>query len=163
MSATRIDEIDIKILKALMRNLREKQKDIAKDCDISTTAVANRIEKLKKNGVIKGATFIPNFSKMGYTVAGVLIAKILNGNHLKIVQAIKEYASTKNNLILTFCNYGMGNYDLLVAVLMKNTKALDEIVRFVGGLQDVGKVVTHLFLGEGEIMLENLVIEPIGS
>jgi DNA-binding Lrp family transcriptional regulator len=51
-STFEIDETDVKILQALIRNDRSKLKEIAIECRLSSTAVKNRIDRMKKNGLI---------------------------------------------------------------------------------------------------------------
>jgi DNA-binding Lrp family transcriptional regulator len=41
----KIDELDGKILRVIMKDSRKKISDIARDCKISSTAVIKRIEK----------------------------------------------------------------------------------------------------------------------
>lgn len=49
-----IDYVDNKIIKLLQNNARMSYSDIASEIGLSRTAVTTRIEKLEKNGVIKG-------------------------------------------------------------------------------------------------------------
>ena len=51
-STFEIDETDVKILQALIRDARSKLKDIAIKCRLSSTAVKNRIDRMKKSGLI---------------------------------------------------------------------------------------------------------------
>lgn len=65
-----IDEIDSKILHILIQDARTSLKDIAKECGISSVSVLNRIKRLKKLGVITGATLIPSVSIIGFNIIG---------------------------------------------------------------------------------------------
>jgi DNA-binding Lrp family transcriptional regulator len=49
-----IDEVDLKIIQALMKNARADFKDIAAAVGVSDRTVARRIERLEKRGVIRG-------------------------------------------------------------------------------------------------------------
>ncbi len=49
-----IDYVDNKIIRLLQNNARMSYSDIASEIGLSRTAVTTRIEKLEKNGVIKG-------------------------------------------------------------------------------------------------------------
>ena len=51
-STFEIDETDVKILQALIRDDRSKLKEIAIECRLSSTAVKNRIDIMKKSGLI---------------------------------------------------------------------------------------------------------------
>ncbi len=54
MARFEIDDIDLKIIQALMKNARADFKDIAKAVGVSDRTVARRIERLEKNKVIRG-------------------------------------------------------------------------------------------------------------
>ncbi|MCL4381977.1 Lrp/AsnC family transcriptional regulator [Candidatus Marsarchaeota archaeon] len=47
-----LDKIDLKIMNILENNSRISIKNIAKECNLNQGTIRNRIEKLKKNGVI---------------------------------------------------------------------------------------------------------------
>jgi Lrp/AsnC family transcriptional regulator for asnA, asnC and gidA len=49
-----LDKIDLKIMNILENNSRISIKNIAKECNLNQGTIRNRIEKLKKNGVILG-------------------------------------------------------------------------------------------------------------
>jgi DNA-binding Lrp family transcriptional regulator len=54
------DEIDGKILRALIRDAHTKLKEIADDCGLSSSAIVKRIKRLKGIGVIVGTTVLPH-------------------------------------------------------------------------------------------------------
>ena len=66
-SEVKLDEIDVKILSALIRDARTKLKEIAKECGLSSAAVFKRIKQLKSIGVIVGTTLYPDARQFGYT------------------------------------------------------------------------------------------------
>ncbi|MCL5949500.1 MAG: AsnC family transcriptional regulator, partial [Candidatus Bathyarchaeota archaeon] len=51
-----IDKIDDQIIRLLLKDARLNLKEIAKQSHISSVSVLNRINRLKKLGVITGAT-----------------------------------------------------------------------------------------------------------
>ena len=67
-STFEIDETDVKILKALIRDSRSKLKDIANECRLSSTAVKNRIDKMKKKGLIYKFVMNINMEFFGYKI-----------------------------------------------------------------------------------------------
>ena len=62
----RMDETDSKILWALINDARSKLTSIAKDCKLSSTAIKNRIDRLKNGGVIVNAALSINMASFGY-------------------------------------------------------------------------------------------------
>src|SRR3972149_525574 len=51
-----IDRIDDQIMHLLLKDARLTLKEIAKECGVSTVSILNRINRLKKLGIITGAT-----------------------------------------------------------------------------------------------------------
>ena len=49
-----MDKIDRKIVNILQTNARASLKDLSKECFISSPAIAARISKLERSGIIKG-------------------------------------------------------------------------------------------------------------
>lgn len=62
----KIDEIDVKILKALIKDARTSFAEIARDCGVSTSAIVKRFYRLKKEGVIAGTSLMVDIEKFGY-------------------------------------------------------------------------------------------------
>ncbi len=62
----KIDEIDARILKNLLKEARTTFTDIAAECGISVSAVRVRFERLKKEKVITGEIMQVNPKAIGY-------------------------------------------------------------------------------------------------
>lgn len=154
-----IDELDVKVLKALIRDARKSLKDIAKDCGISATAVAKRIDNLKKQGVIKGTKLILGYEKAPIIVA-LITARAKFAHKSEIIESIKSNIATK--YVLNICDQGIGNFDVVIGVLAKKKQEIDEILRFIRGLQGIERVYLSAFLNEPQFTLENLVLQPTG-
>ena len=69
VSQVKIDEIDVKILKALLEDARTNFADIARDCGVSTTSIVKRFYNLKRCGIIAGTSIRVDLNKMGYNLA----------------------------------------------------------------------------------------------
>ena len=54
MALDKLDRTDIKLIKLLQDNARYSLKYLAEQVCLSTPAVSSRIDKLEKNGYIKG-------------------------------------------------------------------------------------------------------------
>ncbi len=65
MKTPKIDELDLKIIKILQEDVRTSFQDISNEIGISISDLSFRYKKLCKAGVIKGATILPDFSKIG--------------------------------------------------------------------------------------------------
>jgi DNA-binding Lrp family transcriptional regulator len=85
-----VDEIDIKIMKCLLRNARTSFAEIAEECKVSTATIKNRYNQLKKAGIIKGSTVVLDLAYFG--IEGDAYLQI-NVNYRQINQFIRD---TKN-------------------------------------------------------------------
>jgi DNA-binding Lrp family transcriptional regulator len=62
----KIDEIDIRILRALLNNARTSFATIAKDCGFSVTSIRNRFNDMVKSGIVTGSISQINPKSLGY-------------------------------------------------------------------------------------------------
>lgn len=76
-SKTRIDELDITIIKELLKDSRKSFPEIAKQCKVSTATINNRFNDLKKAGIIKGSSVIVNLSHYGVQCDGNIFLNIV--------------------------------------------------------------------------------------
>ena len=58
-----IDDVDRKILQTLLKDARSKMVNIAKHCGVSVTTIKNRIERLKKTGIIVKEEMMQNLQE----------------------------------------------------------------------------------------------------
>ena len=63
-----MDKIDRKIINSLQKNARASLKDLSKECFISSPAIAARINKLEKSGIINGYHSSIDIEKIGFHV-----------------------------------------------------------------------------------------------
>lgn len=118
-----MDKIDVKILTALQRNARTSTTGIASELKISNVATQQRIEKLKKSGVIKGYTAVLDHELLGYkTVAyiGIFLEKAKDyttvlGKLDKIPQIVEAHFTT-------------GNYSIFAKIIAQDNKHLMSIL-----------------------------------
>lgn len=95
----KIDEIDVKILKALLKDPRTSFAEIAEDCGMSTNAIRMRFKQLKEEGVIQGAIMQLNPKSLGYDCIA----------YLRIQAHINEEANVRDFLKKIPCIFGLAN------------------------------------------------------
>jgi Lrp/AsnC family transcriptional regulator, leucine-responsive regulatory protein len=66
-----MDELDLFIVKKLMKNARLSYSDLAHETDLTITAVHKRVQKLLENGTIKGFIARPNIATLKGIMVGV--------------------------------------------------------------------------------------------
>lgn len=73
--AVELDELDLRIVDALLRDGRTPAAQIAEQIGLSRPAVADRIEKLERHGVIRGTTAVVEPRKIGKEITAFVAAR----------------------------------------------------------------------------------------
>lgn len=73
--AVELDELDLRIVDALLRDGRTPAAQIAEQIGLSRPAVADRIEKLERQGVIRGTTAVVQPGALGRDVTAFVAAR----------------------------------------------------------------------------------------
>jgi DNA-binding Lrp family transcriptional regulator len=81
----KIDELDKEILGVLQSNSRLSLRKIAQLLEVSTTTVSDRVEKLKKSGVIKRFTVQIDPDELGLHCSLLVLIEVAPGNDMERV------------------------------------------------------------------------------
>ena len=130
-----LDAIDEKILELLQDNARTSIKDIASQVFLSSPAVTARIERLERNGVIRGYHAQINSDALGYRI------KAFISLDLDPIQKDDFYPFIQRMPNVIECNCITGEYSMLIEVGFYNT---DELDHFINKLQHFGKTKTQI-------------------
>ena len=151
-----LDEIDVKILNALIRDARTKMKKIAKDCCVSSNAIVKRIKHLKSIRVIVGTALFCDLLKFGYTNVANIGINLDYDQETEIAKLIRGRA--KANLIEF--SPSIGKYDLCAVILAKSLQELDSITQAIRKHPGVKRVAVNIWVSEPYFILENLDLQP---
>lgn len=88
-----MDKIDRKIINLLQKNARASLKELSKECFISSPAIAARINKLERNGIITGYHTSVNMEKINF--------------HVKAFIQVQLEPRQNKNFTLTFNKFPM--------------------------------------------------------
>jgi len=120
-----LDKKDIKIMKILMRNGREKVTRIAKEINLTVDAKNKRIKKMVERGVFIFGIFVYP-QKIGYNITTDNLVKLHNFNqedYDKFIEYLEKHPRVTTLLTIS------GDYDLNIVIMAKNTVELDEICK----------------------------------
>ncbi|MDD3471138.1 MAG: AsnC family transcriptional regulator [Bacteroidales bacterium] len=134
-----LDELDEKILRAIVENARTPFLEIARECNVSGAAIHQRVQKLTNLGVIKGSEFLVDAEKLGYETCafvGLFLTSPSTFDH--VVQELEKIPEVVE------CYYTTGQYDLLIKVFAKNNKDLLRIIH--NELQPLGLARTETLI-----------------
>ena len=114
------DNIDTRILKALQRNGRLQNNELAKEIGLSNSACLRRVNLLEESGVIDGYTALLNPKKLNRN-----LLVYVQGTFFEEDPALKERFIFEVKLIpqITECHLMAGSYDFILKMLVSD---LDE-------------------------------------
>ena len=118
MENKNLDEIDIKILRTLQKNIRTPFKEIANQCNISTDTIKNRYNKLIENEVIRGSTIVVDPKKMGQGNLVIIGIKVVQKFSESVLNMIKKM---KGSCVVT---KSIGRYDIEAIFLLENIEQI---------------------------------------
>jgi Lrp/AsnC family transcriptional regulator for asnA, asnC and gidA len=154
-SIVEIDEIDDKILHLLIEDARTSLKDIGKKCGISSVSVLNRIRRLKKTGVIAGATLFASINTFGFQIVASIGMETESGAN---VEEILKYFKEHTYLIEPAVS--IGKYDLCALIYAENITNLNERIETVRRLSGIRKVVVIVWSGIPYLNFEKINLTP---
>jgi Lrp/AsnC family transcriptional regulator for asnA, asnC and gidA len=149
-----LDEIDKRILTILIDDARTSLRVIAKKCGLSSMCVLNRINRLKKNGVIIGATLFPAIGVLGFQIVATIGIET-DSNADKILDYFRHYT------YLVELSTSVGEYDLTAVIYAENISKLNEQIEGVKKRFGVRKVIINIWSGMPHLNYNNVDLTPL--
>jgi transcriptional regulator, AsnC family len=118
-----IDTVDRKLLIELLKDSRVSLRKLAEEMNVSPATLHNRLFRLVQEGVIKGFTALIDYSKLGYTLTSIIMAKV-DGKHL--VEFEREIANLDNVIAVYDI---VGEYDVAVIAKFRSVEELDNFLK----------------------------------
>ena len=135
-----IDETDKQILNVLLDDSRLSYREIAKKVGVSVATVMHRVNRLKKEKIIKKYTTALDYEKLGYDVEITIHLKINKG---KLIELENKIAKAKN----VFAVYDVtGKSDAIVIARFKNRRSMDNFLKHIQTYDFVERTETSLIL-----------------
>lgn len=148
-----ISDIDAKILKALLRDARTNLADIAKDCNLSITAIAQRYKKLKQDGIITGTSLVVSNSRSQHSLSVDIKAE--SDCEDSIIKAIKKLPRVRQ------CFKVIGKYDIHAAIRADSLEQIAQIKEIIEREKGVLQIEITTGIDRLYSFPENLLIKPI--
>ena len=135
-----MDELDLKILRALAKNVQESFLSIAKRLDVSPKTVQTRFNRMVKKRIILQCSILVDLSKLGYQGKAYLMISLEEGyNKEKIVAGLRE----KKNIFLVTEVMG-GPYDVLAVAAIKDYQDTIDFILSVKNINGIAHVDVDL-------------------
>jgi|SRR3989338_6989840 len=119
-----LDLIDRQILNILSENAREKLTTIARKVQLSMDSTKKRIQKMENSGLITRYTIQVNPERYGLPLAVHIYVKLKNITKERLDAFFGDMK--KNSRVIDLMSV-LGDYDVYIVILAKNTEDMDAI------------------------------------
>lgn len=130
-----MDAIDLKLIGLLQKNARYSLKQLAEQVFLSSPAVSSRIERLEREGYVKGYQAEVDEEKLGFHIIAFINLEMTP----KQKATFYPFVNSCPNVLECYCV--TGQYSMLLKVAFPSTQELDG---FIGRLSQFGKTQTQI-------------------
>ncbi len=118
---------------------RTKLTDIAKECELSSTAIKNRIDNMEKSGLIIKPLLTINMIFFGYKIPILVGVNLEPDKEESIIKFIKSQVKVAG------IDRTIGKYDLCLFVFAENITKLDEMKHLIRKQKGVTKIEINIW------------------
>jgi Lrp/AsnC family transcriptional regulator for asnA, asnC and gidA len=156
LQTVKIDEIDARILRMLLRESRTTFTDIANECHITVGAVRMRYKRLWKEGIINGEVMLINPHCLGYRHI-IDLGILTQGNDEKDVAAFLDTKPYIGEVVTH-----QGRYNFFGKAALRDLNQLSKIVEDLESNSKISRVDAMIWAEAINIEYpNNLLIKPI--
>lgn len=132
-----LDLIDMEIIKRLRHNGRKPYRQIAQELKVAVGTITNRIEKLEKQGIIRGFEVRLDYRQLGYTIESII--KIEHKSSIEhIVYTYPENIETSYKTT--------GKYNTILITRFKDVSELKQFLEMLQKETNIHNTTTELIL-----------------
>ncbi|MGO4212519.1 Lrp/AsnC family transcriptional regulator [Terriglobus sp. YAF25] len=117
-----MDQTDQELLRLLSVDARMSLKSLADEVGMSSPAVAERLQKLQENDVIRAFTLDLNAEAMGYPMVAIVRIRPLPGKLLAVERLLQEIPEVAE------CDRVTGDDCFVARVYLRSIQHLDEVL-----------------------------------
>lgn len=135
-----LDKLSQRILKELCTDARVSNAEIGRRVGLSSPAVAERIQKMEEQGIIKGHHTVVDFDKLGLSIRALINFKSTALKHDDMLNMIENIPEVVEWHTIT------GTPCMVLKVVAHSSKELEAVIVHLGKF---GETSTSLILSEG--------------
>jgi len=141
-SRTKIDAIDVGIIRALQGDARTNFADISKSLNVSVDTISKRFRRMRKVGVARGTTILLNPKAFGYDCVASFAIHV----DFPHVEDVVDFIGKMPEVV--FCNSSMGRYNIFAIAVLKNVGRLGQVKESIQGHPMVREVAASIWVDE---------------
>lgn len=139
-----LDATDLRLLKLLSDDARTSQRSLARELGMSPPAVADRLARLHRQGVITGYGVRLDWSALGYpTIVHLTVTAVQGYEQGTIMERLAALPEVEEVMLVT------GDIDMLVRVRVRDhTHLRDLLINGVWQIEGIQRTETSLTIAE---------------
>jgi DNA-binding Lrp family transcriptional regulator len=158
---TKLDKIDITIIRALQKDARVSFATIAKKCGVSVDTISKRFKKIEDAGVARGTTILLNPKSFGCDCVASFGIRTDFSHIEEILQFLKKMPD------IVFATQAMGRHSIFAVAIVKNVAKLSQVKDMIKGHPMVREITTSIWVNDILLCPENFDLhtgeeKPIG-
>ena len=123
----KFDQLDITIIKKLLKNSRTSFAEIAKECNVSIATINKRFIELTNAGIITGSTVILDMAHFGVECSGSLL---VNVNPNQTNEFLRDFRGCLNDFLIIPIVLN-DKFNVLMVSKVKNFRSFEKIKEMV--------------------------------
>jgi Lrp/AsnC family leucine-responsive transcriptional regulator len=141
-----LDNIDRHTLKALQKDGRKKNYELAKETGLAPSTMLDRVKKLEDKGIIKGYRAVMDPEKLGLKAQGFACIS-LDRHRIKDIEILEN--EIKNIPNVRACYHITGRFDYLLHVVALELGDLGNLIKEkLATIPGMGKIETFIVYAE---------------
>ena len=139
MLSEKLDEIDCRIIKELLKDGRKSFSAIANECKVTSATISDRFRKLEELGVIAGSTILYNCSIFGYRGLATLLLNVESQHVEEVFERLQ-----KNPTIFAKRQYNV-EHNIIIITVWKSPRDLDIVKETIRRQNPILECKTYLW------------------
>jgi len=117
------ENLDRKLVNALLGDGRASLRSLAEDLDVSVTTVSNHLTDLEDEGIIDGYTPKVDYDALGYDVTAILQLKVEGSALVDVTERLQQHKQMISVYEVT------GDYDIIAIGKFEDTDGMNEQIK----------------------------------
>ena len=141
-----MDAIDLKILRALQKNARRKNSELARELDMPATTLQERVRRLEQRGAISGYRALLDLEQVGLNTHA-FIAVSLERHEMNFIEDFETLIQDIPQI--RSCYHLAGRFDYLLHVAARDLKHMGALIKQrVASIPGIRNVETFIVLSD---------------
>ncbi len=141
-----MDQIDRHTLKALQKDGRKKNAELARETGLAPSTMLDRVKRLEEKGILKGYRAVVDPQKLGLNAQGFACISLHRHNVKDIEILEKEIGKIPN---VRACYHITGRFDYLLHIVAPTLNDLGDIIKnSLATIPGMGRIETFLVYSE---------------